>query len=144
LGRKDHQGRSELRKASRKRLEDAYALLEAGSEHAHCARFLGGYAVECKMKAIAMEAYGCWTLAKLAEKWKVDEQEVFTHGLERFAKRLPCYYRWRNSPAWSDFASKVNMWRPWWRYDPHDVSVGIAEAFLDAVERTLNWLEANQ
>lgn len=163
---KDYNGRTELRKASLKRLADAYALLgepllplkgrdlkrhqaacsvlRSGGNHAQGARYLGGYAVECRMKAIAMEVYGCWTLDELAKALGLDERDVYTHGLECLARYLPCFNRWRKSRDWRDFAKHVNQWRPSWRYDPNDVPESTAKAFLDAVRKTLNWLDANR
>jgi hypothetical protein len=51
-----------LRKAALKRRSDAWALLDAEGRHARGAGYLGGYAIEWKLKAIAMEVFGCWTL----------------------------------------------------------------------------------
>jgi len=143
--RRTHNGRTELRKAALKRLRDARALLRAGKDHARGAGYLGGYAVECKLKAIALEVYDCWHLDELARKWKVDDRQVYTHGLEAILRHLPVYRKFRASSIWaSDFASQVNQWRVHWRYDPHDWSVGRAEAFLESVERVYNWLETNR
>ncbi len=109
--------------------------------------YIAGYAVECKLKAIAMEIHRCLTLEDLAKKWKVDDRDVFTHGLECFAKRLPLYNRFRKSEVWGDFAGKVNQWRPSWRYKPGEADANMierAKAFLEAVRRVHKWLEANK
>lgn len=120
-------------------------MLQGGKEHARGAGYLGGYAVECKLKAIALEVYDCWHLDELARKWKVSDQEVYTHGLEAILRHLPVYEKFKASPMWPrDFASQVNLWRVEWRYNPHDWPLDMAEAFLQSVERVYNWLEANR
>jgi hypothetical protein len=144
---REHQGITELRKAAFRRLRDAEALLRAGGEHAHCAMYVAGYAVECKLKAIAMEVHNCVTLEELARRWQVDEREVFTHGLECLARRLTLYSRFVKSGVWRDFSGQVNRWRPSWRYKPGEASVKMnqkADAFLRAVERVCKWLDANR
>jgi hypothetical protein len=50
---------------------------------------MGGYAVECRLKAIAMEIYGCWTLRELSERLDVTENDVFQHGLEALLGKMP-------------------------------------------------------
>lgn len=106
--------------------------------------YIAGYAVECKLKAIAMEVNGCRDLEELRKRWRVSEQEIYTHGLEALARRLPLYTRFRRSTAWRSFAAQVNRWRPSWRYDPHDHLNSSAAQFIDAVRDVYNWLEANR
>ncbi len=58
MSRREHEGRTDMRKAALKRRADAWALLQTGkAQHARAAGYLGGYAIECKLKAIAMEIY---------------------------------------------------------------------------------------
>jgi hypothetical protein len=146
MGRKEHSGRTDQRKAALKRKADAHKLLDKDErEHARGAMYLGGYAIECKLKSIAMEVYGCWTFDQLADEWQVSEDVVYSHGLEALATRLPLYNRMKkDSKTWRDFAGLVNRWRPSWRYDPKDWSVDAAETFLDAVDRVYKWLESNK
>lgn len=135
-----------------KRLADAEALLEADFNerpgrisHARGAGYLGGYAIECKLKAVAMEAYGCVSLQELAEKWDVSDKAVYQHGLEVFAKRIhQLFHRLQRSNVWHDFASQVNRWRPDWRYDGRDWSRDKAASFLAATRRIYNWLDSNR
>ncbi len=145
---------TDQRKAAFKRLRDAVALLgEDGQDvswagkkgnHARGAMYIAGYAVECKLKAIAMEVNGCRSLEELSEKWDVDEQTVYSHGLEALAKRLPLYNRFTQSPVWREFAGQVNRWRPAWRYDPEDHLNSGAAAFIKSVQAVYNWLESNR
>lgn len=144
MGRRDYQGRTDLRKAARKRLGDAKELLQSKEPHGQGAMYLAGYAVECKLKAIAMEIHGCWTLQELAKNWDVDERDVFTHGLECLIQRLPFHIRFTRSRVWRLFAGQVNRWKPSWRYSPRRIDKKEAGSFIDAVECVLKWLEANR
>lgn len=137
----DHHGRTNLHRAALKRLNDAKALFRAGKTHTGGAAYLGGYAVECKLKAIAMEVYNCWTLDALARKWGVRDREVYTHGLEAILRHLPQYDRFKKSAVWrSAFSVYVNQWRVSWRYDPADWNDEKCDRFLTAVEDVYNWL----
>jgi hypothetical protein len=144
---------AEQRKAAFKRLRDAVALLDEqptedwskrNGFHARGAMYLAGYAIECKLKAIAMEVNGCRTLRELRDKWMVGEHEIYSHGLEAIAKKLPLYSRFRLSTVWRDFAGQVNHWRPSWRYDPADHPNRRAAEFIAAVQSVYNWLESNR
>lgn len=137
-----YEGRTNLEKAARKRLNDAKVLLAQGPEHSRGAAYLGGYAIECKLKAIAMEVFSCWTLKQLANEWSVDDRDVYTHGLEALLSRLPQTHRIRRSPIWRDFVQNVNHWRVAWRYDPSPWPQ--AGEFLKAVERVYHWLDVNR
>lgn len=141
MARADYSGRSDQRKAAMKRLQDARVLLEQGRYRG--AMYLAGYAVECKLKAVAMEIYDCWTLRQLIERWDVDENTVFTHGLEALVNRLPIQQRFRQSPVWRDFAV-VNRWMPAWRYNPHNGTCEAAKNFISATHRVYKWLDANR
>ena len=151
MARSEFHGVSDQRKAAFKRLRDAKALLaeensldwlRSDGAHARGAMYLAGYAIECRLKSIAMETYGCQTLAQLAVRWQVDEGFIYTHGLEGLAKRLPLWIRLRRSEVWADF-SKVIQWRPAWRYDPLDWPNREASRFLLAVTRVYDWLGRN-
>ena len=168
MGEHESNGLTALRKAASKRMGDAEALLwmrtpraqdpqslrrvrkrrsaiAVDSAHGRGAMYLAGYAVECMLKAIAMEIHDCWTLDALAAKWGVDERVVYTHGLECFFKRLPLWRRFTQSGSvWHDFASQVNTWRPSWRYRPDHVPIRKAERFVEAVRSVLNWLSMNK
>jgi hypothetical protein len=144
---------ADQRKAAFKRLRDATKLLDSRDDadwsrrkgpHARGAMYLAGYAIECKLKAIAMEIHRCRNLRELQLKWGVDESDVFTHGLEALALRLPMYNRLRRSVVWKQFAGQVNRWRPSWRYDPDDHLNKAASEFVQAVREVYNWLEVNR
>ncbi len=105
--------------------------------------YLGGAAVECRIKAIAMEVHGCQTLDELARRWGVGSNEIYTHRLDALARRLPSYNRFKKSYAWGCFTSQVNRWRVKRRYDPKDATQEEANDFLMAVDRVIEWLNNN-
>lgn len=144
MGRTAYSSPEDQRKAALRRRADARRLLEAGANHTRGAMYLAGYAIECKIKAVAMERFRCRTLASLAQKWKVDDREVYTHNLEVLLGRLGVLDRLKASPVGMDFRFQVNRWRTSWRYDRHNPTLPQANAFLDAVDRVLRWLEANR
>lgn len=146
MARRDFQGRVALRKAALKRLADSKALLNAAGNHKRAATYLAGYAVECKLKAVAMEVNDCWTLEQLAARCGVSEDVVYQHGLESLFKRLVqhAYPRFQKSHHWrGDFVGKVNRWKPSWRYNPHEPSGQEAAGFVEAAERICQWLNNN-
>src|SRR5437868_5586125 len=152
MTRSEFHGVSEQRKAAMKRLRDARFLLNPQSgqnwrdqsgKHARGAMYLAGYAIECKLMAIGMETHGCLTLEELRIKLRVDERDIYAHGLELLATRLRLLNRLRQGRVWRDFG-EVNRWRPAWRYDPKDWNNGLALEFLEAVERVYYWLESNR
>ncbi len=144
MARIDYSGRTDQRKAAIKRLADAKFLVNKGDSHRQGGMYLAGYAIECKLKAIAMEVFGCWSLAQLAAKWDVDDKDVYTHGLEALAARLPLYNNFRKSNVWHDFTNYVNRWNPSWRYNPHEPDKKHASEYIAAIERVFKWLESNR
>lgn len=144
-------GISDLRKAAIHRKRDAWRLYDPDRRparfgmHARGALYLAGYAIECKLKAIAMEVYGCRTLDELIRVRSLDDRSVYTHGLETLGSHVPALWaRFRQSDVWSDFSRRVNRWRPSWRYDPRTVSPSDAGEFLNSVERIFQWFESNR
>lgn len=152
--RKRFHGVSEQRRAAIKRLADAKALLQVENSddwrrrkgpHARGAMYLAGYAVECKLKSIAMEVRGCKTLAELSRQLNVDERDIYSHGLESLLELLPgLRHRLHDSPLRKTFFSTVSAWRPSWRYDPEDHENAAAEKFVTATEEVYHWLDCHQ
>jgi len=143
MTRRDFHGRTDLRRAAVKRRADARRLFEGGAEHRRGAMYMGGYAIECKLKAVAMEVCDSRTLRDLALALDVDESEVYSHGLESLISHMPFRDRFYSSTVWRDFTRHLNQWRPSWRYDASMPTTRQAESFLDAVDRIYKWLEAN-
>jgi hypothetical protein len=148
MPRRENDGVSAMTKAAVHRRADAEALIRGEGDarspkHSRGAAFLAGYAIACKLKAIAMEVHSARTLQDLVAKWRVDDRDVYTHGLEAMIDRLPLRDRFRESAVWRDFAGQVNRWRVSWRYDPRQLSSDEVSTFMDAVNRVYKWIEGN-
>ena len=141
---REHDGRSDMWKVAIKRRADARRLFEGGKPHSSGAVYLAGYAVECKMKAIAMEVHEVTNLRALSTKLGLDDHAVYTHGLEALLELLPFDHLFRRSPVWRDFTTQVARWRPSWRYAPRDWPEKNARAFLNAVDSVYKWLDVNR
>jgi hypothetical protein len=108
---------------------------------------MGGYAVECRLKAIAMEIYGCWTLRELSERLDVTENDVFQHGLEALLGKMPKGLQDNmkaDRSVWRAFTGQVNRWKVSWRYAPRPLTGEEAQTFLYAVDTVFDWLDANR
>lgn len=150
VGKKDFQGCADISKAGYRRLRDAEALLALKEplEHAQCAKYVAGYAVECKLKAMAMEMHSCYTLKDLSEKLEVSEKDIFTHSLEKLVKQMPSLYnRLQSNESVRRVFVRLNNWCPAWRYKPGEVTKAArksASDFLADVKVVYNWLEQNR
>lgn len=133
----EYGGRTEQAKAAFKRRDDARALAE--KERWRGAMYLGGYAVECRLKAKLMEMFNARTLDDLGKilsrktRGKVNvathsieylfgftgaRDRLLSHGNERVLKAYRC----------------CNTWTTSWRYRPDDGKSEECEQFLNAVE----------
>lgn len=144
MAKNQHNGRTDQRKSALKRLRDAQKLYNTDGPHLRCSMYIAGYAIECKLKAIAMEIHEVWTLSELAEKQKVSENDIYTHGLEALASNLPLWYNLQKSDVWWDFVKHVNHWKVSWRYNPNEPTREDAESFMNAIERVYKWLDSNR
>ncbi len=139
-------GISEQSKASKHRLDDARALLNAGRWRG--AMYLSGYAVECLIKTKLMRIYGCRNLHELEDELQrrnilASHATVFTHHLELLLRLTQTFDRLRqNRILWPQF-SIINRWMPAWRYTSDLANRQDAEDFLEAVENLMNWIENN-
>ena len=96
MNRNLHDGVSELAVASRQRLEDARALLNASRWRG--AMYMAGYAVECLLKTKLMHIYDCKNLRELEDLLLQRpilpvHRTVFTHQLEDLLRLTPGYNR---------------------------------------------------
>lgn len=143
MARKQYAGITEQRKASLHRLADAEALFQ--KERWRGAMYLAGYAVECRLKYQLMRKWKCFTLEELEATLarKGVGLNPFTHNLDSLLKSLGCRERLRlDQPKWTAF-TKVNRWRPAWRYSAHLASRDAASIFLSAVRDVIRWVENN-
>jgi HEPN domain-containing protein len=143
---KRYDGASELRRASKRRQEDAYALHTAGRHRG--AMYVAGYAVECLLKAKLMQMFNCRTLEGLDDRLRQmgrlgTDTSLYTHQLVlllRLTGRLDALQH--NVPTWRQFLL-VNLWLPAWRYEPTNGNATEADRFLEATDAIIGWVENN-
>lgn len=146
MNRDLHYGITEQAKASRHRLDDAKALLNASRWR--CAMYIAGYAVECLLKTKLMQMYNCRHLRDLEDELQrrsmlAAHGTVFTHQLEALLKLAQGYNRLRqNQNLWRMF-NTVNRWVPAWRYTANLANREDASDFMDAVEKIMHWINNN-
>ena len=146
MNRNLHDGVSELDGASRQRLADAQALLNASRWRG--AMYMAGYAVECLLKTKLMHIYDCKSLRELEDLLRQRSilpvhRTVFTHQLEDLLKLAPGYNRLRqNRDVWHMF-HEVNLWTPQWRYTAKHSTRQEATRFLAFIENIMRWIETN-
>ena len=92
MNRNLHNGVSELAGASRQRLADAKALLNASRWRG--AMYMAGYAVECLLKTKLMHIYNCQNLGELEETtsatfYIAHTPHSFYASIGRFAETYP-------------------------------------------------------
>lgn len=139
-------GISEQAKASRHRMEDALALLNAARWRG--AMYIAGYAIECLLKTKLMQMYNCRHLRELEDELQRQgvlsiHGTVFTHQLEALLKLAQGLDRLQqNKSLWRTF-NTVNRWVPAWRYTANPASHEDAYDFINAVEGILHWIENN-
>ena len=119
MNRNLHNGISELAEASRQRLADAKALLNAARWRG--AMYMAGYAVECLLKTKLMHIYNCQNLHALEDLLRQRSilpanRTVFTHQLEDLLRLTPGYNRLKQDRNLWHMFQAVNLWTPQWRY----------------------------
>ena len=139
-------GVSELGKAGKHRLDDAWSLINAVRWRG--AMYLAGYSVECLLKTKLMRMFDCRHLRELEEelirrKALPTRTTVFTHQLEVLLRLTNAFDRLRQSEDhWRSF-NRVNRWVPAWRYTADLSNKDDANDFLEAVKKVSLWIEHN-
>ena len=146
MARYEHDGRTAQTKAAVKRLLDARRL--QAQHRWRGAMYLGGYGVECKLKARLMEKYGLDTLEQLEEEMEHRYRRpinLFTHSIEALFGLTGARDRLlqgSNSAALRAF-QRCNRWRPAWRYNPDDSTEDECSDSLEAVEEFGRYITNN-
>lgn len=143
---KPYSGISEHGKAGKHRRQDAQVLHDGSRWRG--AMYIGGYAVECLLKARLMRIFGCRNLEEPHEELtrrglRPEGASLFMHGLEFLLRLTGGLDRMRADPTvWTSF-SRVNRWVPGWRYDSDVSDPEEAGLFLEAVDEVTRWVEAS-
>ena len=141
-----HNGVSELAGASRQRLADAQALLNASRWRG--AMYMAGYSVECLLKTKLLYIYDCKNLRALDDVLRQRSilpahATVFTHQLEDLLRLTPGYNRLIRNREMLPLFNKVNQWTPNWRYTSKSTHRREATEFMTSIESFMQWVNNN-
>ncbi len=142
-----YSGRSEMTQAAAHRLADARVLAE--KERWRGAMYVGGYALECKLKAQLMSYYHCYTLEQLEERItkrtgrRPEFMTVRAHNLAYLLGFADCWHRLTQNPDMHHAFLRCNIWDYQWRYAPDVGNQEDTDAFLGAVGLLYHWIETN-
>lgn len=139
-------GFSDLRKAAKRRREDAAALQLQGRHRG--AMYIAGYAIECLLKAKLMQMFDCKTLQKLEARLRglgrlSTDGSLYTHQLVLLLKLTGRFDVLRSDVATWRYFLLANAWLPAWRYEPSLGTATEAEKFLKASDAIIAWVENN-
>ena len=144
---------SQLRTVAQRRLEDAEWLRKSGDNaRANAVFYLGGFVIECLLKAKMLERYRSMQHARSPESMSEADREVWrliyrSHDLEEMLDRLP---ETRQRIAKADviggtqrlaaLRTMCQQWTIFARYSPRAQTMAEAEAFLRRIKDVMPWL----
>ena len=144
---------SQLRTVSDRRFDDALCLLKTGENaRANGAMYLGGFVVECLLKAELLETYPWLQAYRPPRTMSGAEQRLWDlcyrrHDLDAILERLPSVKaRIENAERCgyprilSSFKRVCGQWTVHARYSPYCANVEDARAFLIYVKEVRQWL----
>jgi hypothetical protein len=143
---------SQAREVGRRRLADAIALIRTGNtRHANAAMYLGGYSIECILKARLLEKH-----PEIQSPFRDDSAPQIAlgrklvlkgHDLQGLLAALPEVVRDIKSSRGNE-ASRViaglrwicATWTVFARYSPRNASLREAEHLVDTIKEVIPWL----
>lgn len=144
---------SQLRTVANRRLDDANALRKTGENaRANGAMYLGGFVVECLLKAGLLERFPWLQSAGPGEKRSKDDQQLWSlcyrsHDLDEILARLPDIAdklsrleQRESSRLAQSLKSICGEWTIYARYSPYNADIDDARTFLDQIEELKPWL----
>jgi hypothetical protein len=144
---------SQLRTVAGRRLDDAEYLERSGkNRHANGAMYLGGFVLECLLKAKLLEKYRWLRSAGSADGKPKPDRHIWNlcyrwHDLEALLAVLPeIRERLQNSGprGRSRLLEQLNevcsLWSVFARYSPQTATMKDAKGFLDIVRELKPWL----
>lgn len=79
----------------------------------------------------------------MRSRGELPDEGIYTHSLPTYLRLLGALDRLRQDRgSWVRFTD-ANQWIPSWRYNPDRSNPEDAEDYLEAIEATLRWIEAN-
>jgi hypothetical protein len=135
-----------------RRFDDAQVLRETGlNARANGAIYMGGFAIECLLKAMLLDKYKWLEDSRYPERRSATEQRMWwlchrSHDLEAILSYLPevrqklsCGEQ-RGAPRLSQSLKSVCSWTIFARYSPAAADMNDARIFLDQIRELKSWL----
>lgn len=122
-------------RVAKQRLDDALFLLDG--KRTNAAIYLGGYAVECILKALIVVTTPTDRRTEIVESFR----GARAHSLDWLRDE----YRQRGGPGFpptiAQAFQRVRTWGTHWRYEPGGIPLRDAQAFLKATDELLQWAD---
>ena len=144
---------SQLRTVADRRFDDAILLVNSGhNARANGAMYLGGFVIECLLKAALLEKYGWLQITGSAPTRSSEDQRLWSlcyrlHDLDRILALLPEIQARLSTAAplarinlLPKLKSSCANWTIFARYSPHSAIMAEAEDFLATVKELKPWL----
>jgi hypothetical protein len=144
---------AQLRTVADRRFDDAAALRDTGhNARANGAMYLGGFVIECLLKAMLLSQYPWLQNAAFPQNRSRADQHLWSlcyrsHDLDEIVARLPDVHtrlaqlEQRGSHRLTQSLKSIcAQWSIFARYSPHSADIDDARRFLDQIEELKPWL----
>jgi hypothetical protein len=144
---------SQLRTVANRRFEDADALCGIGKNiHANGAIYIGGFVIECLLKAKLLERFPWLQNARLPQERNRNDQYIWSlcyrsHDLDEILAKLPeiitrlSQLEQRGSDRLVQALKSIcSQWTIYARYSPYNADIDDARIFLDQIKELKSWL----
>jgi len=144
---------SQLRTVAQRRLDDAEWLRKSGDNNrANGVFYLGGFVIECLLKAKMLERYPSMRRAPSPDRMSEQDRRIWyliyrSHDLDGMLGCLPdletelvAADRRDGTRRWTTLKSICRSWTIFARYSPRMETMKDAEDFLDDVRELKQWL----
>lgn len=143
---------SQLRAVADRRLDDAVYLRQSNrTARANGAIYMGGFAIECLLKALLLERHPNLGRPTDRARLSISDAEVhellYSHELDamllflpEIEKKLRILGRDRGYSLWERFRAVCEEWTVYVRYSPKQATIAEAHAFLAIIQEVRQWL----
>ncbi len=143
----------QLRSVADRRYDDAVCLLESGENaRATGAIYMGGFVIDCLLKALLLERYPHLQKpvdpAKLAQRDRDVLEQLYGHELDEMLEFLPELKRKlpritgeNGRPVWPRFRNVCAEWTVYARYSTKLAAPDEAREFMDTIREVKEWLK---
>lgn len=144
---------TQLRTVSDRRFDDAQCLLKTGqTARANGAMYLGGFVIECLLKAHLLVVHGWLQTTRSPEGRSTSEQRLWnlcyrSHELDEILDNLPSVTerlqvaeREGHSRLLDGLKKLCGQWTIYARYSPRQADIEDAREFLSRVKEVKKWL----